>query len=184
MTLKRTELKRGTKPLARKTPIQRKAVISPAPVQQQRQRSASGLQVTGAAKAAPCKKPKKPTAKQYKLWCDTLFSLIVRSRGVCAKCGSTFNLQCSHRVSRSYLATRWDEGNADCCCKPCHFLQHQKPLENEAWLASVGVDLLALKRVALTHQKPDYPATLARLVKRAEALELDIDLEKYRKWIT
>src|SRR5687768_13222072 len=123
MTLKRTELKRGTKPLARKTPI------------------------SSVPKAAPKKKPKpkKPTAKQYKLWCDTLFSLIVRHRGSCLRCCRSTDLQCSHIVSRGYLATRWDEDNAIVACKGCHHWQHMNPLENEAWLQTFGVDLLALK---------------------------------------
>ena len=163
--MKKTPLKPGTKPLSRSTPIQRKP-IKPA-----------------AKKVAKKAKPKGPTVKQYKMWCDQLAGAICRSSGVCARCGSNLYLQWSHRVSRGYLATRWDENNCDAMCRGCHFWQHQKPLENEAWLESRGVDLMAIKRKALTHEKPDYPATLARLVARAEELELDLPLDKFKKWL-
>lgn len=66
-------------------------------------------------------------------------------------------------------------------CRGCHFWQHQNILENEIWLESRGIDLLSIKRKALTHEKPDYPETLARLVARAEELDLEIDLTKYKK---
>lgn len=162
-------LNRST-PLKAKTPLQRTALKSGGEISRKRP---SNLKT----KKKP--KPKKPTSTQYKMWCDTLFSLIVRSRGACQKCGSELNLQCSHVVSRGYLATRWDEANALCMDRGCHHWQHMRPLENEEWLASIGIDTLELKRKALTHERPDYPAVLSRLVARAE--ELGISVEKYRK---
>jgi hypothetical protein len=162
MALKRTELSRGTKPLSRSTPIQRKP-LKPA--------------------AKKVVKRKKPKTTDYKRWCDELFSLIVRSRGACERCGSQLNLQCSHIVSRGYLATRWNEMNALSACRGCHHWQHMNPLENEEWLASIGIDTLKLKHLALTHEKPDYVATLTQLVARAEELDLEISLAKFKKAI-
>lgn len=184
-TLKRSPLKPGTKPLTRSTPIQRKPIQRKAvmrPVPTRIQPDASGPSVTGAVKSRPKKPAKKakPKATDYKRWCDELFSLIVRSRGACQRCGSQLNLQCSHIVSRGYLATRWNELNALCMDRGCHHWQHMNPLENEEWLASIGIDTLSLKHLALTHEKPDYVATLTRLVARAEELDLEKPLGKFK----
>jgi 5-methylcytosine-specific restriction endonuclease McrA len=182
--LKKTPLKPGTKPLSRSTPIQRKPIQRKAVMPSAPNNAKTGLSVTGAVKSRPKKpKPKKPKATDYKRWCDELFSLIVRSRGACERCGSQLNLQCSHIVSRGYLATRWNEMNALSACRGCHHWQHMNPLENEEWLASIGIDTLKLKHLALTHEKPDYVATLTQLVARAEELDLEISLAKFKKAI-
>jgi 5-methylcytosine-specific restriction endonuclease McrA len=151
--------------LQQRTPLKRTSELKRTPIKR---------------KAVPKKrKPKRPTSTDYKRWCDQLFSQIVRARGACLRCDKTFDLQCSHIVSRGYLATRWDETNAIVACKGCHHWQHMNPLENEAWLTSINIDTLRLKHLALTHAKPDYPATFARLIERAD--ELGIPTEKFKK---
>lgn len=52
---------------------------------------------------------------------DLLFSRIVRSRGVCERCGDrTGPFDTAHIVRRRYSATRCVEANAWCACRPCH----------------------------------------------------------------
>lgn len=52
-----------------------------------------------------------------------LHSLIVRSRGVCERCGSSdyTKLQAAHIIRRTHSATRTLEGAAWCLCASCHF---------------------------------------------------------------
>ena len=54
---------------------------------------------------------------------DKEFSLYVRSRGVCQRCGTKdyTKLQTSHIFSRRYLRVRFDKDNALCLCASCHF---------------------------------------------------------------
>lgn len=157
MTLKRTTPLKSNSQLQRKTPMPR----------------------ASAKKKPAAKKPKHPTATDYKRWCDQLFSLIIRSRGRCERCGTTMNLQCSHVVSRRYLATRWAEDGAICACRGCHHWQHMRPLENEAWLVEQGHDFEGIKQRALALTKPDYPTLFRELVERAD--ELEIETAKFKK---
>ncbi len=60
---------------------------------------------------------------------DKLFSLKIRERGRCERCGYPDTLQTSHIYSRSNLSVRWDEDNAFCYCAGCHFWWHKNPLE-------------------------------------------------------
>jgi hypothetical protein len=57
-----------------------------------------------------------------------LHAEVVRARGRCEGCGSTENLQCCHILTRSFAATRTDEGNALCGCAACHRRWTQNPL--------------------------------------------------------
>lgn len=52
-----------------------------------------------------------------------LHSLLVRSRGVCQRCGEAdySKLQCAHIRRRTYSATATDEANAWALCFKCHF---------------------------------------------------------------
>lgn len=81
--------------------------------------------------------PKKPAPKTLKNKADKLFSLIVRSRGYCERCGrepGEVTLQCAHILSRKYIATRWDEKNALSLCIGCHHWGHSNSLEWILWL--------------------------------------------------
>lgn len=62
---------------------------------------------------------------------DRLFSRRVRARGRCESCGSRLDLQCAHIMSRKFMATRWDDGNALCLCLECH---HHYTVNPKEWL--------------------------------------------------
>lgn len=68
------------------------------------------------------KKKRTRTLSQTKKELDRVFSLYIRTRdeGVCCACGvkkPIKQMQAGHYISRSKLATRWDEVNvhAECC---------------------------------------------------------------------
>jgi 5-methylcytosine-specific restriction endonuclease McrA len=94
--------------------------------------------------------------------CDKLFSEIVRSQGVCDRCGSTRNVQCCHIVSRRHLHTRWDLENAIPLCSGCHlFWAHKNPHEFVRWFDDkFGGHLYEeLKKRANNTDKIDYEQT-------------------------
>lgn len=74
------------------------------------------------------KKKKKFNRKILKDQLDELFSLIIRNRGKCERCGKTSPLNTAHIFSRRNLATRWDKDNVFCLCVGCHFWAHQSPI--------------------------------------------------------
>ena len=116
---------------------------------------------------------KKPSQKQLVAKADALFSLVVRSPGVCANCGSHDYLQCAHGFSRRYRAVRWDEGNAWCLCRNCHFYFTGRPHEWEEWMQSrLGYEAYRdlQKRALSTAAKVDLPAVLARLIVRSNEI--------------
>jgi 5-methylcytosine-specific restriction endonuclease McrA len=73
---------------------------------------------------------KKPTFKSLKNKLDQVFSQYIRRKdatsdghAVCVSCHAVKSWkeqQCGHFVSRTYLATRWDERNAAVQCMPCN----------------------------------------------------------------
>lgn len=74
--------------------------------------------------------PKKPSRTTLNNHLDRLFSLIIRSRGRCERCGKKDEtLQCAHVYSRIYKSVRWDTRNAFCLCAGCHFWAHKNPTE-------------------------------------------------------
>lgn len=74
-----------------------------------------------------CKKAK-ISRKTLRKNLDKLFSIIIRSRGKCERCGKTKSLNTAHIFSRINLAMRWDKDNAFCFCVGCHFWGHQNPI--------------------------------------------------------
>lgn len=60
--------------------------------------------------------------KGLKAKATKLHSQVVRSRGVCQRCGETTysKLQCAHIVPRRYSVTRCDPRAAWCLCAGCH----------------------------------------------------------------
>lgn len=142
-------------PLKRKTELRRKR---PKP-----------RRVRAACTVRGCARPPKAASMcltHCKRECDRLFSLAVRARGYCERCGSTERLQCSHIVSRRYLAVRWLRMNAEALCAKCHHFQHSWPLEAEAEvIGRIGQeDFDYLKRTALAGKgSPDYETILAEL---------------------
>lgn len=124
---------------------------------------------------------KKPAPKTLKNKADKLFSLIVRARGVCERCGRRppeVTLQCAHILSRKYIATRWDEKNALSLCVGDHHWGHQNPVEWMLWLEEMfGLDYIKdLRAKALQYagrvSRVDYEELVADLKRRAEELEV------------
>ena len=77
---------------------------------------------------------RKPTKSLLTKKLDIAFSLLIRKRGHCERCGTTKNLQCSHIYSRANRSVRWSEENAFCLCSGCHFAWHKNPLESIEWM--------------------------------------------------
>lgn len=66
-----------------------------------------------------------------------LHSELVRSRGVCLRCGNGdySKLQTAHIIGRRFAATRTDENNAWCLCAGCHFRLTEHPDEHMTFVA-------------------------------------------------
>lgn len=80
-------------------------------------------------------------AKGVKGRADKLFSLVVRSRGRCQRCGSTQELQCAHILGRSRNATRTDEANAWALCRSCHLTTtHRLEEHMQLVVDTIGMD--------------------------------------------
>jgi len=61
---------------------------------------------------------------------DKIWSLIIRKRGRCEKCGRRNALQGAHIFSRRLKSTRYNLNNGVCLCAGCHrFWAHQNPVE-------------------------------------------------------
>ncbi len=67
------------------------------------------------------------TARAAKETCDRYFSLVVRARGYCERCGTTNGpFECAHIIRRRFLGDpdgvplRHNETNAWCLCIECH----------------------------------------------------------------
>lgn len=107
---------------------------------------------------------------------DRLFSLVVRSRGRCEKCGKADTLQTAHIISRRYVAIRTDEANAFCLCAACHYYFTDHPVE---FASFVGLNrghreyerLLALTRTPT--RRFDWAAEVERLTARCAELGID-----------
>ena len=108
---------------------------------------------------------KKKSARYTRKKADILFSQIVRKRGYCEKCGSTYNLNCAHIISRRYTATRFREDNCFCLCHPCHFYFTYHPLEFEEFVISkIGeAKYQQLKVMARQITKVDYKELIEKM---------------------
>jgi len=90
---------------------------------------------------------------------DELFSLKIRSAGVCHRCRSKNNLQCAHIISRSYKQIRHNLKNALCLCQSCHIYFTNRPIEWENYVINtIGKKAYTLlkKRAVDYHKKIDY----------------------------
>ncbi len=97
---------------------------------------------------------------------DRAFSRLVRSRGMCLRCGSRSDLQCCHVFRRGFAAIRWDERNALCLCSDCHgfYTAHPEAWERFCRVEGVPWDDLARER----YGPPQDPArVLAELKETA-----------------
>lgn len=110
---------------------------------------------------------------------DLLFSRLVRSRGVCERCGNTAGpFDTAHIVKRRYSATRCIEDNAWCLDRSCHRLTADQPHEF-MWLVerTIGVDRYKeLRDLAQEDRKfgsPFWKAEVERLTERCRDLGVD-----------
>lgn len=121
-----------------------------------------------------CSKPArvdKLCATHAKHEADRLFSLAIRERdGRCVRCNGTFGLQCAHKISRRYLATRWKKANAVALCSKCHLWQTHNPLEGDAFFDELVLThkfsplaMWELRHHALTDPVPDIADVLEEL---------------------
>lgn len=79
-----------------------------------------------------------------------LHSLVVRQRGLCARCGERNYslLQCAHIIPRRYSVTRCDPANAWCLCAGCHLRTTEWASEHMALVdATIGRDEYELMRL-------------------------------------
>jgi len=76
--------------------------------------------------------------RKLKIKLDKNLSLLIRSRGLCERCGKRDNLQASHIYGRANMAVRWSDENLQCLCAGCHrFFWHEHPQEAQDWLRTV-----------------------------------------------
>jgi hypothetical protein len=111
-----------------------------------------------------------PTQKKrqnYSKRCDDLFAWLVRTSGPCVTSGvreCKGNMQCSHVLTRSYRAIRWDFRNAVPQCAGCHTFYTHRPLEWEIWNRErMGLEYDRLRAKALTYAPVDTKALLVEL---------------------
>ena len=100
-----------------------------------------------------------------------LHSELVRTRGLCQRCGSGRTLQCAHIIGRRYSATRTDENNAWCLCAGCHMRLTEHPDEHMDFVAeTIGMAAFsALKAKAEAGVKAGEPFWHAEVL-RLESL--------------
>ena len=105
-----------------------------------------------------------------------LHSKIVRTRGVCERCGETeyAKLQACHIISRTYSATRTLDENLWCLCATCHARLTKWPREHSHFITeTIGSERYeVLRRKAETVTKMDWDAEYERLKKVAKDLNI------------
>lgn len=117
------------------------------------------------------KGPKRPVVKRkrvikphvLKQRLDAVFSLYIRAKypKECYTCRATGKtLQNGHFVSRTYLATRWDENNCRPQCVGCNIWGRGKPLDfEERLIQELGaeeVSRIKSRRKELLKLKPEW----------------------------
>lgn len=97
--------------------------------------------------------------------CDALFSKIIRSAGVCNRCGSRDWLQTAHIISRRYSNTRCDIRNAWCLCAGCHRRLTDWPREHSRYITeTIGSEAYEeLRAKAESFEKVDWSIEYEKL---------------------
>lgn len=101
------------------------------------------------------KKRKVKTQAQLKKELDAIYSRYIRQKypAKCYTCGKTDTpLHCGHFISRSYLATRWEENNTRPQCVGCNIYGNGKPLDFEERLKAELGDEYVEKMKAKRHE--------------------------------
>lgn len=113
--------------------------------------------------------------KGAKAKADKYFSLIIRSRGACERCGESrgVQLQTAHIMSRRFSNTRCVEANAFCLCAGCHHEFTDDPVNFGLFVkAKIGSDLyFDLRAQAHKPAKVDWFTVAAELKARWETIE-------------
>lgn len=111
------------------------------------------------------RKAKRSVQQSAKNKADIVFSKIVRNVGRCENCGTSFNLQCAHYLSRRYSNIRTDFDNAFCLCSGCHIYFTADPTAWADWaIAQRGRETYdRLREAANKRSEVDWPAELLRL---------------------
>lgn len=115
-------------------------------------------------------------AKGVKGKCDALFSRLVRSPGICRRCGGNEYLQCAHIISRRYSATRCDLRNAWCLCASCHRRLTDWPREHSHFISdTIGSGIYdELKAKAETVTKVDWQEVYDSLKETAKEMGIKV----------
>lgn len=120
-----------------------------------------------------------------------LHSQIIRTIGMCERCGGNNVLQCAHILSRRYTATYTDLRNAFCLCAACHRYFTDHPVNfgdfvRDSW-AKVWYDDLTAR--AHRGQKAtqafwqDRVEFLTDILDRIQEGELTLmEAREYEKW--
>ena len=114
------------------------------------------------------KKVKTKSISWYTKHCDTEFSLLVRSRGVCdasevSSCGGV--LQDAHIIGRANHTLRWDIVNHLSLCYRHHiFFAHHDPVEFLLWFQKKyperWIYLLEARKLLIKRSTEDYKQLL------------------------
>ena len=105
-------------------------------------------------------------AKGAKAKADKLFSQLVRSRGVCERCGERSDVVTAHILGRRFSATRTDERNAWALDPTCHYVVDNWPDEKMRLVEeTIGLEVYAELRAKAesTVRRFDWPAEVERL---------------------
>jgi len=105
-------------------------------------------------------------AKGAKARADRLFSQLVRSRGLCERCGVRDDVVTAHIIGRRFSKTRTDERNAWALDPTCHYVVDNFPDEKMGLVEDtigMGVyDELRAKAESIS-TKMDWDAEVVRL---------------------
>jgi len=95
---------------------------------------------------------------------DIVFSLLVRSFGLCQQCGNSNpkELDCAHLFRRSNMTVRFNFKNSFCLCRLCHSKAHadEKKFHNWAQLLIGSNVYRTLKKEASMIASPDWKEIL------------------------
>jgi len=102
---------------------------------------------------------------------DREYSVLVRSKGFCEKCGKEEGLQCCHIIPRTNMTLRWDIFNAISMCMRCHlFWQHKNPLEFTEWFEKKYparyLYLMENRNKIIKRTKEDYEEIFKNILKK------------------
>ncbi len=87
-------------------------------------------------------------AKHY---ADALMGYAVKHEEMCCRfCGTQYDLEWAHVMSRRYLAVRWDRANSMALCRTHHYMFTTHPLKWEQWCRDVDIPWDELRVKALT----------------------------------